>query len=594
MSLRPKLMLIFSITIVLAVVAVAWTISRRAERAFQAADQQHTSAVVAQFRREFERRADDVSARIERVAASEPMSRLALEFGRTGDASPYLMEAEALAKDYELDYLEIIAADGSILSSAQWPARFGYRESMPAAHKASFLKKEELADGPLQIGIFADRAVPGVEPAVYVLGGKKLDRSFLANLYSSGDTRVFLYPVLGTSFDPGELIEADGAMDTAGRFQSIIEQSRNSGRETRAVIAVGNRSQDRVDATAIPLSAPDGAVLAVLIIANSQRELVELKHQIRSIAYAVAGLGILIAIVASFWISLRVSRPIEELAAAASEVAAGNWDTRVEVSTRDEVGALAEGFNHMTQQLSDQRERLVQSERVAAWRELARRLAHELKNPLFPLQLTVENLVRARTLPPQEFDEVFSESTRTLSAEIANLKSVVARFSDFSKMPKLQLETVDLNAVLERVTAFYAPVLKERQPAIGFRWKTSDGPLAISADRELMHRALSNLVLNAMDAMPSGGELTLGLERRDDFAVITVSDSGQGMTSEECERLFTPYYTTKQHGTGLGLAIVQSIVSDHKGTITVESAPGRGTTFLIALPAIPVQEAIAR
>jgi signal transduction histidine kinase len=583
MSLRQKLMLIFSITIVLAVVAVAWTISRRAEGAFQAANQQRTSVVVAQFRREFERRAEDVSARIDRVAASERMSRLALEFGRTGDASPYLMEAEALAKDYELDYLEIIAADGSILSSAQWPARFGYREKLPTANQASFLKKEELADGSPQIGVFAYRTVPGVEPAVYVLGGKRLDRSFLTNLYSSPDTEVFLYPVLGTSFDTTELIGTDGTVGAARRFQGIVEQARNSGLDTRSVIAVGDLPQERVvNAMAIPLAAPDGTVLAVLIIANLQRELAELQHQIRSVAYVVAGVGILVAIVASLWISLRVSRPIEELAAAASEVAAGNWDTRVEVASRDEVGALAESFNHMTEQLSEQRERLVQSERVAAWRELARRLAHELKNPLFPLQLTVENLVRARSRPQQEFDEVFSESTRTLSAEIGNLKSVIARFSDFSKMPKPQLEPVDLNAVLERVATFYAPVLKERHTAI--RWTKSSGPMVVSADRELLHRALSNLVLNAMDAMPDGGELTLGLERRDDFAVITVADSGQGMTTEERERLFTPYFTTKQHGTGLGLAIVQSIVSDHKGTIKVESAPGRGTTFLIELP----------
>ncbi|HEX8798517.1 MAG TPA: HAMP domain-containing sensor histidine kinase, partial [Terriglobales bacterium] len=162
------------------------------------------------------------------------------------------------------------------------------------------------------------------------------------------------------------------------------------------------------------------------------------------------------------------------------------------------------------------------------------------------------------------------------------LKSVIARFSDFSKMPKPQLEPVDLNAVLERVATFYAPALKERHAAI--RWTKSSGPMVVTADRELLHRALSNLVLNAMDAMPDGGELTLGLARRDDFAVITIADSGQGMTAEECGRLFTPYFTTKQHGTGLGLAIVQSIVSDHKGTIKVESAPGRGTTFLLELP----------
>ncbi len=124
--------------------------------------------------------------------------------------------------------------------------------------------------------------------------------------------------------------------------------------------------------------------------------------------------GILLAIAFSLWIAARVSRPIEQLAHAAEEVAGGNWDVRVPPRGRDEVSVLARSFNHMTEQLQSQRDRLVQSERVAAWRELARRLAHELKNPLFPLQLTVENLVRARELPPAEFDEVFRESTATL------------------------------------------------------------------------------------------------------------------------------------------------------------------------------------
>ena len=117
---------------------------------------------------------------------------------------------------------------------------------------------------------------------------------------------------------------------------------------------------------------------------------------------------------------------------------------------------LARSFNHMTEQLDNQREKLVQSERVAAWRELARRLAHELKNPLFPLQLTVENLVRARQLPAAEFDEVFNESTQTLSMEIANLKKIIGRFSDFSKMPKPELERIDAKDLVARVRALYA------------------------------------------------------------------------------------------------------------------------------------------
>ena len=108
--------------------------------------------------------------------------------------------------------------------------------------------------------------------------------------------------------------------------------------------------------------------------------------------------------------------------------------------------------------------------------------------------------------------------------------------------------------------------------------------LPVTADPELLHRAISNLVLNAMDAMPNGGTLTMEAERRDDAVAVRIGDTGTGMTAEECERLFTPYYTTKRHGTGLGLAIVQSIVSDHGGTIRVESAPGKGSSFIVELP----------
>ncbi|HTW60665.1 MAG TPA: ATP-binding protein, partial [Terracidiphilus sp.] len=271
------------------------------------------------------------------------------------------------------------------------------------------------------------------------------------------------------------------------------------------------------------------------------------------------------------------------LARAAGEVAAGNWDVRVRERGRDEVSVLARSFNHMTAQLTDQRERLIQSERVAAWRELARRLAHELKNPLFPLQLTVENLARARALPQAEFDEVFRESTATLSAEIVNLKKIIGRFSDFSKMPKPELERIDARDLIARVCSLYANAAGPAA-AIEFKVDVADAPMPLLADPELLHRALSNLVLNAIDAMPNGGTLTLSARPHADRIELCVADTGEGLTPEECERLFTPYYTTKQHGTGLGLAIVQSVVTDHAGTISVESRASGGAAFIIMLP----------
>jgi nitrogen fixation/metabolism regulation signal transduction histidine kinase len=238
----------------------------------------------------------------------------------------------------------------------------------------------------------------------------------------------------------------------------------------------------------------------------------------------------------------------------------------------------------MTQHLIEQRDRAIQAERVAAWRELARRLAHELKNPLFPLQITIENLQKARERP--EFDEVFREGTSTLLAELSNLKTIVGRFSDFAKMPPPRFESVEVNEIVRGVMKLYdARLHAEGRPAISLRMELADGELRIAADSDQLRRALGNLILNAMDALPDGGTLRVATERIEDGVRISIADTGQGLTPEECERLFTPYYTTKHHGTGLGLAIVQSVVSDHHGKISVVSEAGGGATFIIELPA---------
>jgi nitrogen fixation/metabolism regulation signal transduction histidine kinase len=257
----------------------------------------------------------------------------------------------------------------------------------------------------------------------------------------------------------------------------------------------------------------------------------------------------------------------------------------VDVLGDDELGQLADSFNRMTTELLGQRDRLMQAERVAAWRELARRLAHELKNPLFPLQLTVENLVRARQQNPEQFEEVFRESSRTLLAEIANLKGIIGRFSEFSNMPQPQLQPVQVNEVVRGVAQLFQAQLEAPGRAkISCELQLDPHLERVAADPELLHRVISNLLLNAMDAMPQGGALTLRTRDEGGKVLIEVADTGSGLTPEECERIFTPYYTSKQHGTGLGLAIVQSVVSDHGGSIRVQSVPGRGTTFVIELP----------
>jgi len=578
---------------------VAWTVLVRIRHVFELRDQDETKLFVSQFQREFQHRSQEVAASVNRLATSERARSMAFELAQSDDASAYLTEAQSMAQDAQLDFLEIVDADGNVVSSAQWPARFGYPE--PAAANASakpFLKREDLPDGSTALGLFAVHAVGGTK--VRLIGGERLDQSFLADLPVAPGMQIGLYSdanSLATTanlstganatapavFDASQLFGVSGNLPGATYYQRLIDAARLSGQQVSGIVSPTGRREDSLNATAIPLTNEQGNVMAVLVVAIVRSGMVEAQQHIRAIAYGVAAGGILLAIAFSLWIAARVSRPIEQLAHAAEEVAGGNWDVRVPPRGRDEVSVLARSFNHMTEQLQAQRDRLVQSERVAAWRELARRLAHELKNPLFPLQLTVENLVRARALPEAEFDEVFRESTATLATEIANLKTIIGRFSDFSKMPKPELERIDAKDMVERVRALYETAAG-RDTKIKIAVDVAEAPMPLDADPELLHRALSNLVLNAMDAMPDGGTLTISAQPKGETVELRVADTGQGMTPEECERLFTPYYTTKQHGTGLGLAIVQSVVADHAGTIAVESHAGGGATFIITLP----------
>jgi two-component system nitrogen regulation sensor histidine kinase NtrY len=596
-SFRRRLLVLVTLVVVAAVGSVSVVVWSMVRNSFARADRDRTAALVAQFQREFEQRGEEVARRVEGIAASDAATRMALEFARSSDTSLFVNDAGPAAQTHQLDFLEYVGAEGTIISSAQWSARFGYREpAISQVGRAPFLKPEELPDG-WKLGLFSVRAVKVGDATgdatndkpLYIVGGQRLDNDFLKTLVLPAGMRAALYRVT-----PAGVMPAGTNTKAPPEETELVARVLRQRKAASALVGTAGDPAASETAYAKPLTGANGGanndVLGVLVIANSRRPYVELEQHVRSVALIAAALGILLAILVSSWAAGRVTRPVEEVAEAAREVAAGRWDTQVAVTSKNDIGELAENFNRMTHELIAQRDRALQAERVAAWRELARRLAHELKNPLFPLQLTIENLTRARQQSPEQFDEVFRESTTTLLAELSNLKEIIGRFSDFSKLPQPHFQSVDVNELLRRALKLFDAQFVGTNPGAAGRPQIAvrtdfDAALPpIAADPELLHRAFSNLILNALDAMPDGGTLTLRTRIAESRVLIELADTGSGLTKDECERLFTPYYTSKQHGTGLGLAIVQSVVTDHKGSIAVESAPGSGTTFRIELP----------
>lgn len=591
MTLRQKLLLLFSLTVAGVVVAVAVAATLQVRRAFAAIDREQTAAVAAQFQSQFNARGADLAAMLDRLAANDALQPIVQAFSSGGNAAPYAGVATPLAHAAHVDYLELVSHDGRILSSAQWPGRFGYREAaITLAGKRPFLRQEDLPDGSEQIGLFAVRAVAGSKPVLYLVGGRQLDAGFLSDMPAPPGAQVLLYRNLTDSFNAANFTGVQPPPAGAAHLGQVVDEARAHGRESGGVVDWTGRRPESVDAAALPLKGADGSVLAVLVVAEARRGLVELETRIAWVAVLFTVIGMVLAAGASYWMAGRVAAPIRQITRASDQAAAGEWEARVDIRSPDEIGALARSFNHMLRELTTSRDRTVQNERVAAWRELAQRLAGELKGPFFRLQITMENMLRARKLPRIQFDDVFAESAATLQSEIGNLREVIARFGDFAKNPEPQMEKMDARDAVRHVVAHYAGTLEEKHIAIGTAIALE--PLPIRGDAELLERALSQLVLNAMEAMAEGGTLTVSAARAAASVRIGIADTGAALSDEECERLFAPYSDTRRNGSGLGLAIVQSVVTDHYGRITVERAESGGVRFMIILPLAAPQLAL--
>jgi nitrogen fixation/metabolism regulation signal transduction histidine kinase len=335
----------------------------------------------------------------------------------------------------------------------------------------------------------------------------------------------------------------------------------------------------------VTLVGPDATAAAYLIVAVSDEELVLSRQRLDLNIMALAGSAFLfVVLVVGAFVVRRVTGRLSKVAAAAGAVAEGDLGVTIPPGARDEVGDLVRAFNRMTGDLRDARERLVHAERIAAWQEIARRIAHEIKNPLTPIQLSIETLRRAHQLARPEFDEILEESTTTILEEVARLRRIVSEFSEFARMPKPELAPCDLNEVLRHALGLYDAGIVAVETHL-----QKDLP-EVQADREQLMQVLHNLLGNAKDAVQQAAAPRVLLHS---FGLpggvgFTVQDNGHGFDETVRAQIFTPYFSTKAgQGTGLGLAIVHRIVSEHGGTIEVAGRPGQGASFTVRLPLAP-------
>jgi signal transduction histidine kinase len=576
MSLRARLALAFALFAAVPLAATFWPVSRALSRSLEAEHGARLDAAARAIEGEVARLGERSALAVEDLARSDEALALARDHasGALGAAEEAGL-AQAWREARGLDVLAAAEPDGRVLSSGHLPGRAGDVD-------------------PDLVALFAS-APPGqaVPRLVARAGPQGVERvlALVAWARVAGDgapLRVAGGPALGREQAERLAALTGGAVSVRAPDGALLAEASAPGVALgepwlRMSAILGGLAGP---ARAIALGPPDSPV-ARIEVAPASEGLARARATVL-LAFAaalLAGAGAAAAV--GNVLASRITRPVEALRDAAARVAGGDLGARVEARASGEVGDLVLAFNAMTADLAASRARLAQAERVAAWREVARRLAHEIKNPLTPIAMSVETLRDARESSRPDFSEIFEEGTRTIGEEVRRLKRIVDEFSRFARLPSPELAPLAPQDLAAAVLALYP----DPPPGVAVVRDIEPGLPLVLADRDQIVQVLLNLVRNALDAMPSGGTLRLAVRRRAGAVAFAVSDTGPGIEAGDLDRVFEPYFTTKEGGTGLGLAIAQRIAEEHGGALEADSAPGRGATFTLALPVAAARSA---
>jgi len=466
---------------------------------------------------------------VEPVCQHDPLVDSALVGLRAGDLEARRLSISVrvpeLARALELDELLLITSSGEVLGA------LGER---PAPARAAEIRTRVERGGP-----------PGLrpEPLAIELGCRRGDGATWVGVYAARHLDPLLARV-GTAFG--------------------FTLTRDAPKPSRRTLSE-------------PLELPELGGIA-LSASRPRLPLIEALEQLDITLLVISGVALLAGTFVALLLARGLSRPIVEMSRQAGEVAHGEPKPVAPGGGRELV-EFANAFNRAIADLVRLRKRLAVTERIAARREIARRVAHEIKNPLAPIRAAIETLRRLRARQDPAFDEYFGEATRTVLDEVRRISNIVSEFTRFARLPPPAPAPMDLVEAARSVVK-----LHESQSAPVEL--TGDARVELVADKDQMVQVLTNLVQNALDAVKTtpDGRVRVDVKRDGDRARLTVSDNGPGFDPEVAARLFEPYLTTKAEGTGLGLAIVERIVVEHGGDIGLERAVSRGATLAISLP----------
>jgi nitrogen fixation/metabolism regulation signal transduction histidine kinase len=290
---------------------------------------------------------------------------------------------------------------------------------------------------------------------------------------------------------------------------------------------------------------------------------------------------IVITVVLALLLSRYITKPLQHIGNQFRRIKIGDKNAKIQWTRKDEIGRLVDEYNRMIDEMGKSAELLARSERESAWRQMARQVAHEIKNPLTPIKLSMQLLMRAWNDKAPDWEVRLKRFSQTLIMQIDTLSSIATEFSDFAQMPEPQIQKFDIIPLVQQSTALFRD-----QSDCDILFETQLQECMIKADPSQILRVFNNLIKNALQAIPGDrqGVLLIKLAIVDGACEISFQDNGTGIPSDRQTRIFSPNFTTKTTGMGLGLAMVKNIIDNTSGRIWFETDPGEGTTFFVSLP----------